>query len=89
MKQHFSIRVLGKVQGVGFRYHTRQKAISLQIYGQVKNHYDGSVLIKAEGEEENLKLFLDWCKKGPDWARVDQILINEEPVENVNDFVIC
>lgn len=49
------IMVKGTVQGVGFRYYTRQLASSLGLNGFVKNLSSGEVEIEAEGEKQNLQ----------------------------------
>ena len=86
MKKNYCIKVFGKVQGVAFRYHTRENAQILGISGFVKNLPDSSVYIEAEGTEPNIQQFIDWCKHGPTWARVDKIQINEEPIQNFKGF---
>ena len=48
----------GRVQGVGFRYHASHKARSLGITGWVRNEYDGSVTLEAQGPEECLDMLL-------------------------------
>ena len=48
------ITVRGKVQGVGFRYSARSMAQQLKLTGFVKNTYNGSVFIDAEGDEPNI-----------------------------------
>ena len=58
------------------------------IYGFVKNHYDGSVYIEAEGEETVLLSFIEWCKKGPSWSRVDEVEVIDIPLTDFNEFVI-
>lgn len=58
---------------IGFRHATRNKARELKINGLVRNQRDGMVYIEAEGEEDNLKSFLEWCHHGPDWAIVTNI----------------
>jgi acylphosphatase len=88
MIKHFSIRVSGKVQGVFFRASTEQKAREFSIKGFVKNEPDGSVFIEAEGEEENLKLFIEWCQQGPGSARVDRCDIKPGEVKKYSGFVI-
>lgn len=72
-KVAFSIVVTGVVQGVGFRYFTRQQAQKLGINGTVQNKADGSVLIHVEGEEPIVHKFLAWCHNGPDTASVDKL----------------
>ncbi|MEA3443747.1 MAG: acylphosphatase [Bacteroidota bacterium] len=81
-----AITIKGKVQQVGFRYFTLQAANRFGISGFVKNQVDGSVYIEAEAEESKLELFVDWCKQGPDHARVDETRIDENPVMNYSGF---
>jgi len=61
--KHLNLKVLGRVQGVGFRYSALRAARSYGIKGFVRNEPDGSVYMEVEGEEMNLGLFLDWCSK--------------------------
>jgi len=72
MKQ-VHIFVSGTVQGVFYRHNARKKAKELGIKGWVRNLYDGRVEVTAEGEEEDLKKFIEWCKKGPELAFVENI----------------
>ncbi len=89
MKKSLKIQIYGRVQGVGFRYYTRKKAKELGVFGVVKNRPDGSVLIKVVGDEQRINEFLDWCKIGPDLARVDKVLIAEIPEIESNGFYIA
>ncbi len=73
MLKHLNIKVYGKVQGVSFRYYAREKARALSLFGIARNESDGAVYFEVEGEEENLKKFLEWCYKGPDTARVEKV----------------
>jgi len=82
------IKVLGKVQGVGFRFYTNKKAKELGLHGFVKNMRDGSVYIEVEGEEGKLDEFIIWVNHGPEWARVDEVIIQSKPLENFVDFVV-
>ena len=86
--KHFSISVFGKVQGVFFRASTKNKAHELNIKGFVSNQNDGSVYIEAEGDPKNLQKFINWCKKGPQNARVDFVQIKESSLIKYNDFNI-
>ena len=74
--------VFGKVQGVFFRKHSKHKALELNITGFVKNQSDGSVLINAYGEKENLNKFIDWCKHGPSRANVSHFELEEISLES-------
>jgi len=84
----YSINISGKVQGVGFRYNTLRKAKELRLCGFVRNNYDGSVGIEVEGANEMLKLFIDWCRKGPEYAVVKSINITETNLKAYPEFEI-
>jgi len=73
MQKSVFISVYGRVQGVGFRFHTHKKALELGIKGFVRNKPDGSVYIEAEGQSKDVDEFVDWCRLGPEWARVDRL----------------
>jgi acylphosphatase len=73
VKIHLNITVRGHVQRVGFRYHARKTASSLDINGFVSNQSDGSVYIEAEGEEKALEVLIHWCHQGPAMARVEEV----------------
>ncbi|HQU43007.1 MAG: hypothetical protein B7Z73_06020 [Planctomycetia bacterium 21-64-5] len=49
----------GRVQGVGFRYTTRELAQDFDVSGYVENLPDGRVQLVAEGEPAELDRFLD------------------------------
>ena len=60
----------GRVQGVWFRETTRQEATRLGLCGWVKNRFDGSVEVVAEGPREKVETLIAWCHHGPPIARV-------------------
>ena len=87
MKKAVSIKVSGRVQKVAYRHYARLAAQDYKIAGKIENLPDGSVYIEAQGEEDNLQDFIDYCKTGPSWARVDNIEIQPMPVnEELNGF---
>ncbi|MCP4665645.1 MAG: acylphosphatase [Deltaproteobacteria bacterium] len=65
--------VRGRVQGVWFRESTRREALSLGIFGWVRNRPDGTVEVLAEGPEENVKKLVSWCHQGPPAAEVTRV----------------
>ena len=87
MIKHFNISITGRVQGVGFRYSAKKQAESLGIAGLVRNESRG-VYIEAEGEEENLKEFIKWCRKGPLWSGVESVSVSEGEIKNLTGFNI-
>ena len=48
----------GKVQGVGFRYQTKEIALGFDVVGWVKNLPDGNVELQVMGDEEEVADFL-------------------------------
>ena len=78
----------GRVQGVGFRYSTLEKAREHHIKGYVKNQYDGAVFIEAEGEETDVDHFIQWCHQGPRMARVSHVNQSPGTVQHHTSFSI-
>jgi acylphosphatase len=74
-----TIKVNGRLQNVGYRHYARLAAQDYGIAGKFLNLDDGSVYIEAQGEEQGLQDFIDYCKEGPAWARIDGIDI--QPAE--------
>lgn len=75
------VRVRGRVQGVFFRAETRARAESLGLAGWVRNAADGSVEAVFEGEPERVESMVEWCRRGPDGAIVDEVeTVADEPV---------
>ncbi|WP_138842622.1 acylphosphatase [Rhodococcus pyridinivorans] len=56
--------VHGRVQGVGFRWFTRARALELGLVGHATNHPDGRVMVVAEGPRPALEQLLAWLRSG-------------------------
>jgi acylphosphatase len=56
--------VHGSVQGVGFRWWTRSRALELGLVGHATNHADGRVLVVAEGSRAQLERLLELLRGG-------------------------
>jgi acylphosphatase len=83
------IKVYGQVQGVFFRSSTKEKAESLRICGWVRNEPDGTVLIIAQGPENNLKELIRWCYNEVEYAKVAKVDTQWKEVgEEFKGFVI-
>ncbi len=65
--------VNGMVQGVGFRYYVHHAARRHYLTGWVKNLEDGRVEVLAEGEEEELRLFVKEIEKGSRFSTVKEV----------------
>jgi acylphosphatase len=61
--------VKGHVQGVGYRWWTRTRALELGLVGSATNLEDGRVEVVAEGPEEACRALLALLPSGP--GRVD------------------
>jgi acylphosphatase len=88
-KKALHILISGRVQGVGFRYFVRQKALECLLTGWVKNLPNGKVEIETEGTEKDLACFIDYLQIGNGYSRVDQLNQSKiEPTTNFTDFSI-
>jgi acylphosphatase len=72
------VTVRGLVQGVSFRYHTRQRALQLTIAGWVRNLPNGDVQGCFEGDEEDVQALIDWCREGPSLAEVENVIVEKK-----------
>ena len=80
--------VRGAVQGVFFRVETRDRARSLGLAGWVRNAADGSVEAVFEGDDERVESMVDWCRRGPRGARVDDVDVTWSEARTEDGFSI-
>ncbi|HEV2712643.1 MAG TPA: acylphosphatase [Gaiellaceae bacterium] len=72
--------VSGRVQGVFFRAEARNRASSLGLGGWVRNRPDGTVEAVFEGKRDRVESMVDWCRRGPAHADVENVEVAwEEP----------
>jgi acylphosphatase len=74
VKIRTTVIVKGLVQGVSFRHYTARMAAQHQVTGWVMNQPDGSVKACLEGEEAEVRAVVDWCRRGPSMAQVDELV---------------
>ena len=74
--------VTGMVQGVGFRYFvvTKVRAVG-GISGWVRNRFDGSVEVEAQGRRGAVAQLVSALKTGPRWSRVEHVAVDEIAVD--------
>lgn len=65
--------VHGRVQGVNFRYYTRRRARELRLTGYVRNLWDRTVEVVAEGRPAEVRALQAFLKVGPRSAVVTQV----------------
>ena len=89
MQKQIVLKIYGKVQGVFFRDSSRIRAREFNLFGWVQNELDGTIRIIAEGEDRDLKRFIEWCKYGHDNAEVERVDVKWLPFAGeFTNFVI-
>lgn len=80
--------ISGKVQGVFFREASRRLAEKLNIKGWIKNTPDGKVEVLITGNEKDLDDFLNFCKKGPERAEVEEVKVSKKQKMDFEKFEV-
>jgi acylphosphatase len=78
--------VSGEVQGVFFRYETRERARRERLMGWVRNLPDGRVEAVFEGDDPAVERLVRWCHQGPEGARVSDVEVRDEDPEGLSGF---
>ncbi|MEK6531200.1 MAG: acylphosphatase [Deltaproteobacteria bacterium] len=83
------VLIIGLVQGVYFRANTRDCAKKHGVSGWVRNNSNGTVEAMLEGNGEDVKRVIEWCRIGPASARIDRCDVQwQEYTGEFNDFVV-
>lgn len=81
--------MIGRVQGVGFRYFAEAAAARAGVHGWVHNLPDGSVEAFVEGEQSAVDAVEAAFRRGPSSARVDAVQVfDETPTHRASGFSI-
>jgi acylphosphatase len=78
--------VRGRVQGVFFRKATVETAARLGVTGWVRNLRDGRVELEAEGTLEAVEALLAFCRRGPEQAQVEEVVVAHHPLRGDAGF---
>jgi acylphosphatase len=73
--------VRGRVQGVGFRWWTRGRALRLGLTGYASNLADGRVEVVAEGPKADCARLLDQLRSGETPGWVDGVVEHWTPAK--------
>jgi acylphosphatase len=65
--------VHGHVQGVGFRWATRERLAALGLDGEAVNRPDGAVEVVATGTTDAVDRLVAWLRDGPTPGRVVRV----------------
>ena len=88
MTRAIEARVSGRVQAVGFRYWTQERAEKLGITGWVRNEWDGDVTAHLEGDDQSLAKMIRELHKGPRWSHVQDVTTSPARVRGAQSFEI-
>ena len=78
----------GKVQGVFYRATAKKIADKLNITGWIKNTKDDDVEATIAGDEDKLQEFINWCKQGPEKAKVENVTATQGKETSFKNFEI-
>jgi acylphosphatase len=80
------VTVHGRVQGVFYRATCARLARDAGLSGHVRNLPDGGVEAAFEGPDADVDQLVEWCRTGPEMARVDKIEIVAEQPRGEQEF---
>ena len=82
-----TVWVHGYVQGVGFRWWTRSRALELGLTGCASNRPDGRVQVVAQGPRHACEKLLELLQSGKTPGHVDKVVADwSEPGETLSGF---
>ena len=82
-----TVWVHGYVQGVGFRWWTRSRALELGLTAYASNRPDGRVQVLAQGPRHAFEKLLELLQSGKTPGHVDKVVADwSEPGETLSGF---
>lgn len=82
------VTIKGTVQGVFYRATAKSIADQIGITGWIKNTPDGDVEAMIQGTDEQVDAFIQWCWKGPEKAKVSDVILKTVDAENFTEFKV-
>jgi len=76
------VEVMGRVQGVGFRWATMSEGLRLGLTGWVRNTGDGSVEAHIQGDQGAVDTMLAWIREGPPGSVVHRYAVRPAEVDS-------
>ena len=77
------LRIVGLVQGVGYRASFEAQARVLKLAGWVRNRRDGSVEAVVDGAPDAVEKITAWSRRGPSAAQVTEVVVSD--VDDTSD----
>lgn len=89
MLKAYSVKAIGRVQGVGFRRNVQQLARQYGLAGSVANQPDGNVIILVQGDDSKIDSFLGSIRLLPPPVKIDNLEKSEISVDsNLKSFQV-
>ena len=88
MDKAVSVKVVGRVQGVAFRWYAVQEAERLGVRGWIRNEPDESVAGHFEGPGDAVDALVRWCAHGPSYASVRHVAVTDARPTGAGEFTI-
>ena len=79
--RRLALSFVGEVQGVGFRWTSRNVANRLGLVGGVRNEWDGSVSMELQGTEAQIAEFFGALPNSWGYYRPDFIIAQKSDIE--------
>ncbi|GAB3626787.1 acylphosphatase [Pandoraea terrae] len=68
-----SVRITGKIHGVGYRQAAVRHGHMLGVRGWIQALPDGTIIGMVQGTPDQVDLMLEWMRRGPPDARVSEV----------------
>jgi acylphosphatase len=78
--------IAGRVQAVGYRAWTLDRAVRLGLRGWVRNRRDGTVEALVIGDDEAVTAMIEACRQGPPAARVVDVAVSDAEDDGSDGF---
>lgn len=86
-KNRYHMIFSGRVQAVGFRYRAMHVARSLGLTGWVRNCWDGTVEMEAQGNPEEIRRMVVMIADSR-YIEIEDVRVREIPMETESGFRI-
>jgi acylphosphatase len=82
------VLISGQVQGVFFRAEARDRARRSGVGGWIRNLPDGRVEAVFEGPPDAVDALVEWSRRGPRGADVQELEVTDEDPEGLDAFEV-